>query len=135
MGQIFDRIKRIAKSYGNDAEQSSSWTERLFSSDDDELRRIIDELSSGGPMADAPPPPPPPRQTSIPPDVLKAHTTLNIRVGATPAEMKKSYRSAISQWHPDKFVNVSPEEHTRAQQRAREINAAYITLKNHYRFS
>ena len=137
MGQIFDRIKRIAKSYGNDADHSTTWAESILSSDDDELRRIIEELSSGEPSRQThtnhqPPPPPP---TSIPDDVKRAHTTLNVPVGATPADMKMAYRTAIAQWHPDKFVNVSPEEHTRAQQRAREINAAIITLKNHYRFS
>lgn len=135
MGQIFDRIKRIAKSYGTDAHHSSAWTESMLSSDDDELRAIIDELSSGEPSNMPPPPPPPPRSSTIPPDVMRAHTTLNVPVGATHAEMKKQYRSAIAQWHPDKFVNVAPEEHARAQQRAREINAAYITLKTHYRFS
>ncbi|MBK6290956.1 MAG: hypothetical protein IPF59_04250 [Ignavibacteria bacterium] len=49
MGQIFDRIKRIAKSYGNDADHSTTWAESILSSDDDELRRIIEELSSGEP--------------------------------------------------------------------------------------
>ena len=47
MGQIFDRIGRIARAYWNDATPSSSdWAERLVADEDDELRRIIEELQN-----------------------------------------------------------------------------------------
>ena len=135
MGQIFDRIKRITRSLGADERTPSSWDESLLSSDDVELRRIINELSGDGSSNSAPPPPPPPNRDNIPADVLKAHTILNVAVGVSTDHMKKAYRTAIAKWHPDRFSQASVSDHAVAQQRAREINAAYITLKNHYRFS
>jgi DnaJ-domain-containing protein 1 len=133
MGQIFDRITNILRSRLADDRQPSAWADHMLSADDDELRRIIDELSSDG----TPPPPPrsePPPRT-VPPDVERAHTTLGVAVGADVATIKKAYRSAIARWHPDRFANAPADEHARAQARAREINTAYITLKNHYRFA
>jgi len=131
MGQIFDRIKRITRSLGADERTPTSWDESLLSSDDDELRRIINELSADGSSNSAPPP----NRGTIPADVLKAHTILNVAVGSATDHMKKAYRTAIAKWHPDRFSQASASDHAVAQQRAREINAAYITLKNHYRFS
>lgn len=133
MGQIFDRITNILKSRLADTAPSTDWAERMLASDDEELRRIIDELSADG--QGAPPPRSSPPPSSVPPDVVKAHTVLNVPVGATADEMKKAYRAAIARWHPDRFTNTSADEHARAQTRAREINAAYIVLKNHYRFA
>lgn len=132
MGQIFDRIKRITKSYSANSAADASWAENVLSQDDDELRRIIDELSNGGSNTSTPPPQSNP---DIPAEVLKAHTILNIAVGAAPVEMKKAYRTAIARWHPDRFSQATATDHTNAQQRAREINAAYITLKTHYSFT
>ncbi|MBC8124763.1 MAG: J domain-containing protein [Candidatus Kapabacteria bacterium] len=134
MGQIFDRIKRITRSLGADQRTPSTWDESLLSSDDDELRRIIDELS-GDESTNSQPPPTPQPHGNIPAEVLKAHTILNVAVGSTTDLLKKAYRTAIAKWHPDRFSQASAADHAVAQQRAREINAAYITLKNHYRFS
>ena len=134
MGQIFNRIKRITRSLGADERTPSAWDESLLSSDDDELRRIIDELS-GDESTNSQPPPPPQQHGNVPVEVLKAHTILNVAVGSTTDLMKKAYRTAIAKWHPDRFTQASASDHEVAQQRAREINAAFITLKNHYRFS
>jgi len=131
MGQIFNRIKNIARAYGSEARNNSAWQESMLNSSDDELRRIIDELNSDR-TAEVPPQPPPTKNETLPAEVVKAHITLNCPVGSSRDNMKKAYRTAISTWHPDRFSGKPKEEQTRAHQRAHEINAAYITLKNHY---
>lgn len=118
MGQIFDRIKNIARAYASDVQNDSSWAERTISAYDDELHQ---------PPANQPP--------ALSREILKAHTTLNVAVGSSPDDVKMAYRTAISQWHPDKFVTASQGEQATAHSRAHEINAAYKALKNHYRIS
>ncbi len=54
MGQIWNRISKLAKTYLQDSDDIST-AERIIQSDADELRRIIDELSE--PKKQAPPPP------------------------------------------------------------------------------
>jgi DnaJ like chaperone protein len=51
---------------------------------------------------------------------------------ASDAEVKKVYRRLISQNHPDKLAGKGLPESMRAlaEERAREINAAYETIKN-----
>ena len=50
---------------------------------------------------------------------------------AAPAttEIKRAYRKLISQHHPDKLGNVPDELKRRAEERAREINAAYEKIQ------
>jgi len=50
---------------------------------------------------------------------------LGITRNATDAEVKRAYRKLISQHHPDKLGNVPDELKRRAEERARDINAAY----------
>ena len=120
MGQIFDRIGRIARAYWNDATPSSSdWAERLVA-DDDELRRIIEELQAEPPAPE------------VPADVAEALRVLEIASGHDHDAVKTAYRSLISQWHPDRHVNGSADEQQRARQRAQEINAAYLLVLAYY---
>ena len=120
MGQIIDRIIRIARAYVNDSRTEPEWAEHMLESDDDELRRIIDELGSG-----SPPP-------YISPDVREAFEVFGVDPSATDLEVKATYRRLMHQWHPDKFVNASVEERAAAQRRAAEINAAYVILKSFF---
>ncbi len=121
MGQIFDRINRIARAHWSSLTDSdTAWAERVLSSDDDELRRIIDELQS------EPPSP------SVPPDVAQALRVLGLPTTATAEEVRSAYRRLIAQWHPDRFVGATAEEQHRAQERARELNAAYLLLKAYH---
>jgi len=48
---------------------------------------------------------------------------------ATDAEIDQAYRRLISQYHPDRFANASPEERAQAERKAGEINAAYDRIK------
>jgi len=121
MGQIFDRMSRIARAYWNDASTSSTdWAERLLRDEDDELRRIIEELQ-------AEPPTP-----NVPTEVAEALAVLELDAGRDAVVVKAAYRRLISQWHPDRYVNAPTDEQDRARQRAQEINAAYLLVTAYY---
>ncbi len=50
---------------------------------------------------------------------------LGLTPDADEAEIEQAYRRLISQYHPDKYAQAAPELRARAEQRARQINAAY----------
>ena len=60
-----------------------------------------------------------------------AYTALGISPDASPAEIKRAYRRLISQNHPDKLASRGLPESMRAvaEERSREINAAYDLIK------
>ena len=61
-----------------------------------------------------------------------AYAALGVPSSASDAEVKKVYRRLISQNHPDKLAGKGLPESMRAlaEERTREINAAYETIKN-----
>jgi DnaJ like chaperone protein len=61
-----------------------------------------------------------------------AYSALGLPASASDAEVKKTYRRLISQNHPDKLAGKGLPESMRqmAEERTREINAAYETIKN-----
>ena len=61
-----------------------------------------------------------------------AYRALGIAPEATPAEIKRAYRKLISQNHPDKLAARGLPESMRAvaEERSREINAAYDLIKS-----
>jgi DnaJ like chaperone protein len=66
-----------------------------------------------------------------------AYAALGLTSSATDAEVKKAYRKLISQNHPDKLAGKGLPESMRemAEERTREINTAYETIKNARGFS
>ena len=60
-----------------------------------------------------------------------AYTALGVSPGSSPAEIKRAYRRLISQNHPDKLASRGLPESMRAvaEERSREINAAYDLIK------
>ncbi len=48
---------------------------------------------------------------------------------ASDAEIDQAYRRLISQYHPDKLAGAAPELQQQAEDKAREINAAYDRIK------
>jgi len=61
-----------------------------------------------------------------------AYGALGVPASASDAEVKKVYRRLVSQNHPDKLAGKGLPESMRAmaEERTREINAAYETIKN-----
>lgn len=139
MGQLFDRLRDLAKSHLRDQASDRPRLDTRID-DDDELRRIIDELhrdyeSSSRQSA--------PRSSTtedsastvrVPSDVLHAHTVLNVPVGSTTDMIKSAYKTAIARWHPDKFAHGDLQDQQQAHSRAHEINSAYMKLRDHYDF-
>jgi DnaJ like chaperone protein len=50
---------------------------------------------------------------------------LGVPSDATVAEIKFSYRTLMSQYHPDKVANLGDELKTVAERKSKEINGAY----------
>ena len=62
------------------------------------------------------------------------YAVLGLDRGAAERDIKRAYRKLISQHHPDKLGDVPDELKRRADDRAREINAAYERIKSERRF-
>ncbi len=77
-------------------------------------------------------------KTSGPPPAPVAgdpYTTLGITSSASDDDVEQAYRRMISDYHPDKVANAAKELRELAEVRAREINAAYETIKQLRRHS
>ena len=48
---------------------------------------------------------------------------------ASDAEIDQAYRRLISQYHPDRVAGAAPELRRQAEDKARQINAAYDRIK------
>jgi len=68
----------------------------------------------------------PPRQTSLARD---PYAVLGVDSTAGANEIKRAYRKLMSRHHPDKLGDVPDELKRRAEERAREINAAYEKIR------
>ncbi len=66
-----------------------------------------------------------------------AYIALGLTPEATEAEIKRAYRKMISETHPDKLASQGLPQNLRelAEERAREINAAYEVLKRARNFT
>jgi len=58
------------------------------------------------------------------------YAVLGLDRNASERDIKRAYRKLMSQHHPDKLGNVPDELKKRAEDRAREINAAYESIKS-----
>ncbi|MFI4970650.1 MAG: co-chaperone DjlA [Lysobacterales bacterium] len=76
------------------------------------------------PRGHGPRPPPSSRPSGIDP-----YAVLGIGRGASERDIKHAYRKSMSQHHPDKLGDVPDAIKQRAEERAREINAAYERIK------
>lgn len=128
MGQIWNRITRIARATFNDVAPPTVAAERIIRSDDDELRRIIEELSNSKAEArqeqETPPPKRPNGMT-----IATATIVLGVPPDAAPATITAAYRKKILQIHPDRVIGQSPEIQDAARLKTVELNAAYQFLK------
>ncbi|MDR2011970.1 MAG: co-chaperone DjlA [Rhodanobacter sp.] len=64
-----------------------------------------------------------------PPSGVDPYAVLGIERDASERDIKKAWRRLISQHHPDKLGDVPDELKRRAEERARDINAAYERIK------
>jgi hypothetical protein len=55
---------------------------------------------------------------------------LELKPGASKQEVKQAYKDLIVVWHPDRFVH-NPRLQQKAQEKVKEINAAYAFLKSY----
>ncbi len=65
-----------------------------------------------------------------PPALPDPYAVLGVVRGASERDIKNAYRRLMSQHHPDKLGNVPEEIKHRAEDRAREINAAWDRIKS-----
>ncbi len=64
-------------------------------------------------------------------EAAKHYATLGLQKGASAAEIKKAYRSLSMQYHPDKVRNLGAEFQKMAEEKMKEINAAYDYFERH----
>jgi hypothetical protein len=63
-----------------------------------------------------------------PVDPNSPHALLGIVETASPTQIKAAYRKRIKECHPDKFAGLGGERQSLAEERAKQINAAYDLL-------
>ena len=66
---------------------------------------------------------------AAPPPQKDPYAVLGLEPSASPGEIKRAYRKLMSRHHPDKLGDVPQELKHRAEERAREINAAYEKIR------
>ncbi len=144
MGQIFSRIKRIAKSHTNDFERSDASS---ADNQDEELRRIIDELNDSK-TDDSKPDDNEPNDNESNDNESndnkakdnaeessfgsmtyeKANAILGVNHNSTAKEIKSAYLNKIKEYHPDKVASLGDELKQLADKKTLEINLAYQFL-------
>jgi DnaJ-class molecular chaperone len=63
-------------------------------------------------------------------DMRRCLRLLELEEGASMEEARRSYRELVRVWHPDRFVG-DPRLRRRAEERSKELNVAWETLKRH----
>ena len=65
----------------------------------------------------------------IDPKIKFAYDTLGVTLNASQEELVSAYRNLAKMYHPDKLASLAPEFIELAEERMKEINAAYEALK------
>jgi len=65
----------------------------------------------------------------IDPKVKAAYEVLGVSVNSSEEQLVSAYRNMAKMYHPDRLANLAPEFIELAEERMKEINAAYATLK------
>jgi len=58
------------------------------------------------------------------------HEILGVKPGASSDEIRQGYHRVAQMYHPDKVANLGPEFKEIAEQKMKQINAAYEELKS-----
>lgn len=78
--------------------------------------------------------PPAPQASGAPPSratdgtTRPPHEVLGVPRDATPDEVRRAYQQQVRLYHPDKVATVAPELQRLAEQRTKELNAAYRAM-------
>ena len=65
----------------------------------------------------------------IDPGIKAAYEILGVSVSSSAEQIVSAYRNMAKMYHPDRLANLAPEFIELAEERMKEINAAYETLK------
>lgn len=63
------------------------------------------------------------------------HEVLGIEPDASEAEIRKAYQKLIREYHPDRVAHAAEELQALANERSKQINAAYAVLMERVRSS
>ena len=63
------------------------------------------------------------------PELEKNLETLDLGPGAKPEEIRRAYLDAVKKYHPDKFLNQTPDVAKAAEEKTKRINSAYSILR------
>ena len=66
-----------------------------------------------------------------PEKIYRCIEMLGLKPGASQEEVNQAYRDLVNVWHPDRFVG-NPRLQKKAEEKVKEINAAYETIKSFY---
>jgi DnaJ like chaperone protein len=72
------------------------------------------------------------RQRQAVNSVQQSLEVLGLSEGASPEDIKKAYRQLSMTSHPDKVGHLGEEFKHVAEEKMKELNAAYQFLKTHY---
>ncbi len=64
-------------------------------------------------------------------EALPAHEVLGVAANASQAEIRQAYQELMRKYHPDRVANAADELRALAEQRSKEINAAYERMMKH----
>lgn len=64
-------------------------------------------------------------------DIQKCYEIFELDSGATVEDAKKAHRDLVSIWHPDRVSSNNPRLKKKAEEKLKEINAAYHMLLTH----
>jgi DnaJ like chaperone protein len=135
MGQIFNRISRIAKAKFSDVQDTYQMPGMADTDADEDLKKAIDELNrdSGNSKSDKEQ-----KKTeesfdsSKKMDIFLAAKILEINTNATPDEIKAAYKKLIKEYHPDKVATLGKDLQALAKEKTSAINAAYNFFREKY---
>jgi DnaJ-class molecular chaperone len=65
--------------------------------------------------------------------IERCFDTLELKPGASREELEQGYRDLVNVWHPDRF-NHNTRLQEKAQEKLKEINAAYEYIRSFYRW-
>ena len=71
------------------------------------------------------------RAEGTPEKIDRCIEMLGLKPGATKEEVNEAYRDLASVWHPDRFAN-NLRLQKKAEERLKEINAAYEYIRSFY---